>query len=186
MHLLVPFSYYIYVMLFVVCQQIVGIRSGARNIKRHEYPSFIYYVALSQVLITVGIIRMAGESFNNLTAIRTAGFAVVITGLAISMWAQRTLGKYWVGGIALHGDHKLIMTGPYKYVRHPLYSGMLVSGTGLCLVSLNVFYGLGSLVFTGAYALRAIFEDDLLRKRFKKRYAKYATETGAIFPRLRK
>jgi protein-S-isoprenylcysteine O-methyltransferase Ste14 len=186
MQAIVMGSFFAYVLVFVVCQQIIGAKHKARNIRCAEYPLFYVYIMLSQALLLPAVITMAGEPLNNLLVVRVAGLVIVVLGLALTLWAQHELGRYWVGGIALHKDHKLVTTGPYKYVRHPLYSGMLLSAIGLCLVSLNVFYGSMSLIFCGAYALRAVHEDQLLRKKFKKHYEQYEARTGAIFPRLRR
>lgn len=179
-------SFFLYTTAFVVIQQLVGRRVHAGNISRANYPRFELFRFVAMSLVLIGLLTMSNLEKPSFMAIRWMGIVICVGGLVLSMTAQYHLGKYWVGGVALHKRHQLICTGPYRYVRHPLYSGMIVSAIGLCLVTLNVFYGAGCLLFAGAYALRIPYEDHLLEKKFKKRFQAYAQSTGAIVPRFRK
>lgn len=137
-------------------------------------------------LFTVAVITIGDTFVANHRAIRYAGLLVIMLGFALSTWSQYSLGKNWVPGIGLHINHKLIITGPFRHIRHPMYSGMLLSAIGICLATLNGWYGASVLVFCGAYALRAPIEDIKLRQQFGSEYAAYADQTGAIFPKFRK
>ena len=62
-----------------------------------------------------------------------AGIFLIATGLGIAVWARHHLGKYWSGRITLKVDHRLIQSGPYAWVRHPIYSGLLLALLGTAI-----------------------------------------------------
>ena len=53
---------------------------------------------------------------------------------AFAIWARAHLGKYWSGDVTIRQEHRLIRSGPYKFIRHPIYSGMLLALVGTVLV----------------------------------------------------
>lgn len=65
------------------------------------------------------------------------GVALVIAGLAVRHWAARTLGSWFTRSVAISPDHRVVTTGPYRYVRHPGYAGALLSLLGLALTLWN-------------------------------------------------
>ncbi|HLK31474.1 MAG TPA: isoprenylcysteine carboxylmethyltransferase family protein, partial [Terriglobales bacterium] len=66
--------------------------------------------------------------------LRIAGIALTAAGLALAFWARYHLGRNWSGQITLKEGHTLVCTGPYKYLRHPIYSGILIAVLGTALV----------------------------------------------------
>ena len=100
--------------------------------------------------------------------------------------AVRLLGRHWSLEARLLPGHRLVREGPYAWVRHPIYSGMLglFIGTGLSLTPLPVL-----LVAVGVYLLgtrlRTRSEERLLRRQFGEEYVRYAREVPALLPRLR-
>jgi len=99
--------------------------------------------------------------------------------------AVRVLGRHWSLEARLLPGHRLVRDGPYAWVRHPIYSGMLglFVGTGLSLTPVPVL-----LVAVGVYLLgtrlRTRSEERLLRRQFGEEYARYAREVPALMPRL--
>ena len=62
------------------------------------------------------------------------GVAAVAAGLAFTVWARICLGRNWSGTVTLKQDHELVRTGPYRFVRHPIYTGLLVAIAGSAVV----------------------------------------------------
>src|SRR5215469_4438569 len=58
------------------------------------------------------------------------GVVVTCFGIALAVWSRVCLGQYWSARVTLKHDHQLIRSGPYQYVRHPIYTGMLVGAIG--------------------------------------------------------
>src|ERR1700676_14918 len=69
----------------------------------------------------------------NFPEVRYLGIFLVWLGVGIAIWARYHLGEYWSARITIKVDHQLIDSGPYAYIRHPIYSGILLAliGTGL-------------------------------------------------------
>jgi protein-S-isoprenylcysteine O-methyltransferase Ste14 len=61
------------------------------------------------------------------------GSALVLLGIAVRQWAARTLGRYFTRSVMIREGHRVITSGPYQFVRHPGYAGVLVSLVGLAL-----------------------------------------------------
>ncbi|MGD0247994.1 MAG: isoprenylcysteine carboxylmethyltransferase family protein, partial [Candidatus Limnocylindrales bacterium] len=61
------------------------------------------------------------------------GSTLVMLGIALRQWAGRTLGSFFTKSLRIRGGHRVITSGPYRFIRHPGYSAMLVSGVGLGL-----------------------------------------------------
>ena len=121
------------------------------------------------------------------TWVLLTGFAV---GLALgSAWlgaaSIRTLGKQWSLQARITQDHDLITTGPYRFVRHPIYTAMLglLLATGLAF-SRPVGLGAGLLTFLAGTALRIRVEERLLRATFGETYDAYARQVPAVVPRV--
>jgi len=110
---------------------------------------------------------------------------LAVTGAALVIWSQRTLGSQWSISARLLADHQLITTGPYRYVRHPIYSAMmlLMIAVGLTLTipwvlfAAVVLYLLGTLV-------RIRSEETLMREAFGSEYERYRRSVPALFPLL--
>lgn len=189
MRLIVLLSLPLYAVTFWVLQSIYANRAGAtnaNNVNRVEVPGTILMKFLSTVFFILSIGTMQDADLTTWPYVRVVGFAVVALGITVSMTAQRHLGKNWVGGVGLTSGHKLVTDGPYRLVRHPLYSGILISVLGIGLVSLDIVYFLSALCFGLSFLYRVLAEEDLLQKKFKKKYLAYAATTGRVFPKIRK
>ncbi len=176
----------IYLLIYMITQNVVGARSGARSMRSGDNPLRITLINLATTLQVLGLIIAQDNPMKSFQAVRLVGALVIVAGLYLSMLALNHLGSNWVGGIGLQQGHKLVTTGPYRYVRHPLYSGMLVSALGIGLVTLSPSLFLSGLCIAGAHMCRISGEEQLLRSKFKKRYDSYAITTGMVIPRLRK
>jgi protein-S-isoprenylcysteine O-methyltransferase Ste14 len=110
------------------------------------------------------------------------GLAVQAVGLGFTVWARLTLGKNWSGRIATGGNQQLVTNGPYRFVRHPIYTGLLLAIAGLTLV-VGSFQGLLGFVFGAVGVLVKIRrEETSVRRHFGSAYEEYARRVPALFP----
>src|ERR1700730_3049398 len=80
------------------------------------------------------------------------GVALTGLGVAISIWARLALGSNWSGLVTLTEDHELIRKGPYRWVRHPIYTGILLAMIGTAMVRNHVRGWIGfAMVFATLY-----------------------------------
>jgi len=113
------------------------------------------------------------------------GAALALAGLAFTCWSRAVLGQYWSGTVALKADHKLIQSGPYRFVRHPLYTGLMTAtlGTALSVGLWRTLAGAGLLWI--AFLSRAHREDALLSGQFGEQFTAYQSRSGRLLPRFR-
>jgi protein-S-isoprenylcysteine O-methyltransferase Ste14 len=113
-----------------------------------------------------------------------SGVGIFLTsfGVAVAIWARYRLGEYWSARVTLKEDHRIIRTGPYAFVRHPIYTGMLVAAVGTAAV-VGEWRGVVAvfLVFF-THSLKAKREESLLMTEFGAEYMEYRRGTGFLFP----
>jgi protein-S-isoprenylcysteine O-methyltransferase Ste14 len=116
--------------------------------------------------------------------LRWLGFLLGLAGLAVWIWAQIALGKDWSPQLQLREKHRLITTGLYARMRHPLYAGMIVWMSGLALLSANwIIVGLGVLMCS-MFLARMPREEQMMIDAFGEEYREYMKRTGRLFPKL--
>jgi protein-S-isoprenylcysteine O-methyltransferase Ste14 len=107
----------------------------------------------------------------------------LVAGLALRIWAIRHLGKFFTVDVGIQLGHTVIQDGPYRFVRHPSYSGSLLALVGVgCLTFswLGLFLIVSCTVI--AYALRIPVEEKALFAQFGAQYAEYAARTKRLIP----
>lgn len=113
----------------------------------------------------------------------TALLALLLAGFAFSWWARLHLGRYWSGAIAMKADHKLIDTGPYALVRHPMYFGGMMSGLATAAARGDVPGVLGFAVMVAGFIGKARVEERFLSAELGRLdYAGYQRRVRMILP----
>jgi protein-S-isoprenylcysteine O-methyltransferase Ste14 len=107
---------------------------------------------------------------------------IALCGLIIVLWARTTLGGNWSANVVIKEDHELIQRGPYAYVRHPIYSGLLLMTLALVINNGRLaWFIVFALICLGVY-FKARREEELLTKHFPESYPKYMTKVKALIP----
>lgn len=125
----------------------------------------------------VGAIRMAPA------ALFWTAIGVFWLGWLLRNWAVRTLGRFFRTTVIVQDDHRLITSGPYRFLRNPSYTGALMMLLGIGLAQGNAFSVL-AIFATGllGYALRIMAEDAALKSRFGADYDAYRRRSWALIP----
>jgi protein-S-isoprenylcysteine O-methyltransferase Ste14 len=110
------------------------------------------------------------------------GNLITAIGLAFAIWARVHLGRYWSGVVTLKEGHRLIRTGPYRFARHPIYTGMFAGFIGSVMVSGKISSLVAVLILIAAYARKVKLEEKILLNQFSEEYAQYKREVKAIIP----
>ncbi len=105
--------------------------------------------------------------------------------LAFAVWARRCLTSQWSGEIAIKVDHELVRVGPYRFVRHAIYTAMLGMFLGSTVISGSLLPLLGFIAVTLAYRRKILLEEANLQRAFGTTYELYCRRTGALLPKLR-
>lgn len=117
-------------------------------------------------------------------AVIAAGTAMVVSGAVCNILGRLTLKGNWANHIKIYSDHRLITTGIYRVVRHPLYASIILMLFGGCFVYRNwLCMLLTALIFVPFMYYRAKQEEALLETVFSE-YDKYKEKTGMFFPKF--
>src|SRR3954447_8841158 len=125
-------------------------------------------------------IRLIAET----DAIRVGCSILCVCGLGFSFWARVVLGRNWSGTVTLKEDHELIVRGPYRVVRHPIYTGLLTMLIGTALREGRVAGFIGFVVVWVSFWIKLRQEEELMRKQFPDGYASYERRVKRIVPFL--
>ena len=118
--------------------------------------------------------------------LRWAGFALGIFAVVLWSWAQIHLDTQWSAQLQLKDNHRLVTTGPYARIRHPLYTGMFGWCVSLPLLTANwIFLGICALSLAGLL-WRVPKEEQMMIEAFGDEYKAYMQRTGRFFPKISK
>ena len=137
------------------------------------------------LLVIVGIVLT--RAFNTQTLavhsviLQVVGMIVFVSGLALAVWARIYLGRNWGMPMTKKEEPELVTSGPYRYVRHPIYSGLLLAVLGTALAT-NLYWLIG-LVVVGAYFIySATVEERLMTSTFPDAYPRYKATSKMLIP----
>ena len=111
-----------------------------------------------------------------------AGFLVVLMGVAFSIWARLILGSNWSNRVAVKENHTLVRTGPYRIVRHPIYSGILVGMLGSAVQRGGIRCFAGVLICGLSFWLKTRAEERFMVQTFGKEYLQYCHTVKTLVP----
>lgn len=118
-------------------------------------------------------------------AIAWTGFLVTVAGAALAIVARAILGANWSGRVTIKQGHELIRRGPYAIVRHPIYSGLLLSVVGTAIFFGGVRHLLAIPLTLYGWSGKIQEEEKLLAEEFGEQYDAYRREVkGAIIPHI--
>ena len=117
--------------------------------------------------------------------LRWGGIGMALLGFALLQWAQNTLGKNWSDTPRMIKEQSLITSGPYQYIRHPIYTAFLLILGSTFFSAANWLIGLAWIGMTALeVASRIGFEENLMLEYFGDQYREYMKRTGRLLPKL--
>ena len=117
-------------------------------------------------------------------AITIIGLLLTAGGLVFAVWARIALGANWSGTVTIKSGHNLIRRGPYRWIRHPIYTGILLSFLGTILLQGEVRAFVGFAFVLLALYRKAKREEKFLSEEFGEGFAEHAKQTGMFLPRF--
>jgi protein-S-isoprenylcysteine O-methyltransferase Ste14 len=118
----------------------------------------------------------------DLLVVSLLGLAVQGLGFLLAIWARRSLGQNWSGRIEIKVDHQLVRSGPYRLLRHPIYTAVLMMSVGMTVVIGKVVSLIGLGVIVIAYVRKIRLEEANLREAFGAEYDEYRRQTWGWVP----
>jgi protein-S-isoprenylcysteine O-methyltransferase Ste14 len=111
------------------------------------------------------------------------GLAVFVLGLALAVWARIYLGRNWGMPISEKVDPELVSTGPYRTVRHPIYSGIVLATVGTA-IAVSVYWLIAVVLLGGYFIYSAFMEERRMARSFRIRFPPTSQSTKMLIPFL--
>ena len=118
--------------------------------------------------------------------LRWIGVIIGFISLFLLGWVHSTLGRVFSKALAIQEQHKVVTDGPYRHVRHPMYTAFLIYFLSWFLISANLLFIIVWLLFFFALIARMPKEEEMLITQFGKEYREYMKRTGRLLPPVRK
>jgi protein-S-isoprenylcysteine O-methyltransferase Ste14 len=164
---------------------------SAKTTKRRESAAsrLSHMVPLVLAAILLSSSRIAGSYFNATLLPHTLitfwiGLVLVAIGVVFSIAGRLCLGGNWSGTVTLKENHELIRSGPYRLVRHPIYTGILIGVLGTAIAQGQLRSLIALALITAAFLRKIGIEESFLVQEFGKSYEQYRTEVPALIPYL--
>ncbi len=162
--------------------------STKRSVYRESRPQRLRY---SLLLVAGCFLLFRGRRFiyplsarviPNMEMIAWAGAILCIAGLGFCIWARLTLGRNWSGTVTLKEGHELIERGPYRVVRHPIYTGLLAMSLATAIVAGHVAGIAGLVLVFVSFSIKLGDEEKVMLKQFPEQYAAYQGRVRRLIP----
>jgi protein-S-isoprenylcysteine O-methyltransferase Ste14 len=161
---------------------------GKRTIQRQTPGARIYQLSLLVAAYVLFVHSDLGLELLNRPlvpagkATTAIGYGLLVAGMLFACWARVFLGSNWSANVTLKEDHALVSSGPYRIVRHPIYTGLLVAllGTAIALGPLRCF--LGVVLAAAAWKIKSMTEEAFMLQQFGDRYMRYRMQVKSLVP----
>lgn len=173
--------------LFFWCYWLVRASHAKRNVSSRLKQFVGLRIVILGLLIFMAVaVKRSSQKLNDhwlgtSDLVLIIGLGLFLIGMSLAIWARVYLGANWGMPMSLKKDPDLITTGPYKYIRHPIYAGLILMLLGSS-IDIN-FYWLIAMVIAGAYFIYSAFaEEKVLSKQFPKTYPSYKSSSKMLIP----
>jgi len=174
--------------VWAISQLWIGRRRSGDRAKTRDRGTLNLLIVTILVSLSFGIwlaLRDDGQFATTNTALLRLGVTLMGAGLLVRWWAVRTLAQFFTVDIDIQPGQKLIRSGPYRLLRHPSYTGALLTVLGFRIALGNIVAALLVVVpTTAAFLWRIRIEENMLAAAFPEQYPAYARHTRRLIPYL--
>jgi protein-S-isoprenylcysteine O-methyltransferase Ste14 len=158
---------------------------AARSMKRGRRPwSNELRIRVVIIVVAVAVVRFGGFRGHGIDAnpwLEAIGLLLFAAGLAFAVWARLVIGRNWGTPMTQKDEPELVTSGPYRLVRHPIYSGLLLASAGTAVALSWPWLVLVALI--GIYFVySARVEERFLEEQFPEQYRDYERRTKMLVP----
>jgi protein-S-isoprenylcysteine O-methyltransferase Ste14 len=161
-----------------------------RTKRRESYVQRFLYVL--PLLIAFVLLSGSGLGYGWLSnrfvpdtaATQAIGVLLTAAGVGIACWARYHLGANWSGVVTLKEGHELIRTGPYRAIRHPIYTGILLSLIGTAVATEEVRGLIAVAIAWLSFYVKARREESFLAQEFGTNFSEHCRHTGMFLPKV--
>lgn len=159
-------------------------RATARAGVTTQWPYFALSVIGFSLLFQPPASSVAGARLWTTTpALAWAMVTLSVAGFAFCWWARLHLGRLWSGTVTRKAEHRIVDTGPYRWVRHPIYTGLLAAAAAQAVLAGTANAFAGAALMALAHVLKARVEEGFLKSQLgAESYDAYARRTPMLVP----
>jgi protein-S-isoprenylcysteine O-methyltransferase Ste14 len=184
LHSVIPALWILFTLYWVISARFakrnIGRAARWKHVGMRAALLVLVVIALSNATLRHGL--RAAQSYQSSHAFMIAiGIIMVAVGIAIAVSARLQLGRNWGMPMSQQENADLIMTGPYAYVRHPIYSGIILGMLGSA-IGHSAAWTLPLVVFGGYFIYSARREEELMCRLFPDVYPAYMARTNMLVP----
>ena len=165
---------------------IIELRISIRDVKtegKKTYDSVICLLYATGQALTIFTALWFPSLWKAPNAAHFAGLAIFLFGICYRIWAIHTLGQFYSHRVQTIAQHRIVTSGPYRFIRHPAYAGMIVANAGISLYFCNrVTLCIFVFILLPAILLRILNEERTLFQ--VKGYSEFAETTKRLCPKL--
>jgi protein-S-isoprenylcysteine O-methyltransferase Ste14 len=157
--------------------------AGARRERLHSL-----VISLGLVLLVLAPATLVkGRTHVNPPLLDWTMLLIMEAGIAWCWWARRHLGRLWSAAVMRKEGHRVVDTGPYRFVRHPIYTGFIVIYVGMAIISTSVLAYLAvPLIALGLWLKARVEEQFLIEQLGREAYDAYGARTPMLVPRIQR
>jgi len=144
----------------------------------------VFTVNAALLLLFVPVPGLTRRYLPATTTLIPLGLTIQLWSVLLAVWARRHLGRNWSGRVTIKVDHELVRTGPYRFVRHPIYTALLGMYAGTAVVSGEWHALLGFVLAAFAYWRKLRIEETNLAAAFGAAWGDYRQSTRSLLPGL--
>lgn len=168
---------------FILWRLMAGrVKAAAQSETRLSRLSHLVPLILAGCLLTFPVPGLDGRYLPPAIWIAALGVVVALAGLLVCVWARFTLAGEWSGWVEIKVNHELVVDGPYAFVRHPIYAGLLLMFMGSALAVGEWRAVLAVALAAASFWRKLRLEEAVMRRQFGDAYDRYAERTPALIP----
>ncbi|MGH8101369.1 MAG: methyltransferase family protein, partial [Chthoniobacterales bacterium] len=111
-----------------------------------------------------------------------AGMILCVAGLGFAIWARVVIGHNWSGAVTLKEEHELVEHGPYRLVRHPIYTGILSMFVATAIMLGHLAGCVGIVIAFASFWIKLIREEKVMLNQFPDKYTVYRQRVKRLIP----
>jgi protein-S-isoprenylcysteine O-methyltransferase Ste14 len=131
------------------------------------------------LLLRLGVLK--GRSVIRDPVLWAIGLVLFVAGLGLAIWARVYLGRNWGMPMSTKDDPELVTSGPYRVIRHPIYTGLLLAMIGTT-IAVSLYWLIAVVLLGGYFIYSAYVEERNMSKTFPGRYPQYKAGTKMLIP----
>jgi len=171
-------------LIFSIYWSIAAKKSAATSSAESTGSRQLHVILVNGALLLL-VLTIPGLTYRFLPAsnvLIAAGLSIQAAFILLAVWARVNLGRNWSGEVRIAKEHELVRTGPYRFVRHPIYTAILGMYCGTMLVSGEIHAPIALVIVTLAYWRKIRLEERALAETFGTDFDLYRRETPALIP----